>query len=145
MPVFTLLMVAGLLAWSLIEYVLHRFVLHGLWPFQQWHALHHDQPHALIHVPAVLGALPIGGVVFLPALVLGGLWPACAFTLGVLVGYVAYAITHHATHHGRAGPHWLRRLKLVHAMHHSVNPPAGFGVTSAFWDRVCGTQHKGFS
>ena len=30
----------GLLLWSLLEYLTHRFVLHGLQPFQRWHALH---------------------------------------------------------------------------------------------------------
>jgi len=31
----------GLGGWTLIEYLLHRFVLHGLQPFRRWHALHH--------------------------------------------------------------------------------------------------------
>jgi cyclopropane-fatty-acyl-phospholipid synthase len=28
---------AGLLGWSLIEYGVHRFVLHGLAPFRRWY------------------------------------------------------------------------------------------------------------
>jgi len=31
----------GLAAWTLVEYVLHRFVLHGIQPFKAWHAEHH--------------------------------------------------------------------------------------------------------
>jgi sterol desaturase/sphingolipid hydroxylase (fatty acid hydroxylase superfamily) len=33
----------GLASWSAIEYALHRFVLHGLQPFQHWHAQHHHR------------------------------------------------------------------------------------------------------
>ena len=43
----------GLVAWTLLEYVLHRFVLHGMQPFQAWHAEHHRRPQALIGTPTV--------------------------------------------------------------------------------------------
>jgi membrane protein YqaA with SNARE-associated domain len=43
---------AGLAGWSLIEYLLHRFVLHRVQPFQRWHAEHHQRPTALICAPA---------------------------------------------------------------------------------------------
>lgn len=38
----------GVVSWTLIEYVLHRFVLHGLQPSMRWHAAHHERPTALI-------------------------------------------------------------------------------------------------
>jgi hypothetical protein len=126
----------GLASWSAIEYALHRFVLHGLQPFQRWHAEHHERPTALICAPTIFSATLIATLVFLPALVFGNLWRACALTLGVLSGYLAYAVTHHATHHWRADNAWLRRRKRWHALHHHRNVPGCYGVTSGFWDQV---------
>jgi hypothetical protein len=42
------LCVVGIAVWSLAEYVLHRFVPHGLRPFSDWHAAHHEHSIALI-------------------------------------------------------------------------------------------------
>ena len=134
---------AGLAGWSLVEYALHRFVLHGLQPFQRWHAEHHDRPTALICSPTVLSAALICALVFLPALLLGGLWRACAMTLGVVAGYLAYAITHHATHHWRTDSTWLRDRKRWHALHHHQRWPGCYGVTSGVWDHVFGTAQRG--
>lgn len=89
----------GGLAWTLIEYLVHRFVLHGLPPFQGWHAAHHRRPSALIGLPTVLSAALFGGLVFAPAWWLLGGGPARAFTLGVLSGYLLYAVVHHLVHH----------------------------------------------
>jgi len=131
---------SGLAGWTLIEYLLHRFVLHGLGPFSHWHADHHRRPRALIGAPTLLSATLIVMLVFLPALVLGSLWRACAFTLGVLAGYLAYAITHHATHHWHADSAWLKRRRRWHALHHHrTGRPGHYGVTSAFWDHVFGS------
>jgi hypothetical protein len=41
----------GLATWSLVEYAMHRFVLHGIEPFKTWHAKHHERPTALISRP----------------------------------------------------------------------------------------------
>ncbi len=132
---------AGLAAWTLVEYLLHRFVLHGLQPFRTWHAEHHRRPRALIGTPTILSAGLIAALVFVPALVLSDLWRACALTFGLLAGYLVYAIVHHATHHRHSGLAWLRHVKRHHALHHSpVAVPARYGVTSAFWDVVFRTN-----
>ncbi len=131
---------AGLVGWTVIEYGLHRFVLHGLAPFSRWHLQHHQRPSALICAPTLLSASLIGGLVYLPALLASDVWRALAFTLGVLIGYLAYTVTHHATHHWRAGGAWLRRRKRWHALHHRRGTPVvRYGVTTDFWDRVFGS------
>lgn len=130
----------GLVSWTAIEYALHRFVLHRLRPFSRWHAEHHQRPMALICAPTILSAALIATLVFLPALVLGNLWSACALTLGVLGGYLSFSITHHATHHWCADSAWLKQRKRWHALHHHAIGQSGcYGVTSAFWDHVCGS------
>ena len=133
----------GLTGWTLVEYLLHRFVLHGLRPFSTWHAEHHHRPAALISTPTLFSATLIASLVFLPGLVLGGLWRACALTLGMLTGYLAYSITHHASHHWRASHAWMKQRKQWHARHHSPNiPPGHYGVTSGFWDYVFGSRRR---
>ena len=130
----------GLVGWTAIEYGLHRFVLHGLPPFSRWHVQHHQRPSALICAPTLLSASLITGLIFLPVLLACGVWFALAFTLGVLIGYLAYTVTHHATHHWRADGAWLRRRKRWHALHHRPGMPvARYGVTTDFWDRVFGS------
>ena len=129
----------GLVSWTLIEYVLHGFVLHGLQPFRGWHEAHHQRPTALICAPTIFSATLIAVLVFLPAWVIGDLSCACSLTLGLLVGYLAYATTHHATHHWRATSSWLKARKRWHALHHHAHDPACYGVTSAFWDHVFGS------
>ena len=138
-PQMAAFVLAGLAGWSLIEYLLHRFVLHGVQPFQGWHAEHHQRPTALICAPTILSAALILTLVFLPTLLVSNLWRACALTLGVLAGYLAYAVVHHATHHWRADNAWLRQRKRWHALHHHAHAPHCFGVTSGFWDRVFGS------
>jgi sterol desaturase/sphingolipid hydroxylase (fatty acid hydroxylase superfamily) len=131
----------GLLSWSGIEYALHRFILHGVQPFRRWHAEHHQRPTALVAAPTILSATLIFTLIFLPAFLLTGVWHAAALTLGVLTGYLAYGITHHAIHHWRANHAWLKRRKLWHALHHHhVDQPGFYGVTSAFWDQLFGSS-----
>jgi cyclopropane-fatty-acyl-phospholipid synthase len=136
-PQSILMALAGLAAWTVIEYALHRFVLHGMAPFRDWHAEHHRRPTALIGTPTILSAALIAALVFLPLLVLGDARIACALTFGVVTGYLAYLITHYATHHWRGDNAWIKRRKRWHAMHHRPNmKPGCYGVTSTFWDHV---------
>ncbi len=136
-PRLVLAVASGMLAWTGMEYVLHRFVLHGVQPFLGWHAEHHQRPTALICTPTVLSAPLIALLVFLPAWWAMGAWLACCFTLGVVIGYQAYASTHHAIHHWRSDNAWLQRRRHWHALHHHVSRrQACFGVTTGVWDRA---------
>ena len=133
----------GLGSWTAVEYLLHRFVLHGLQPFRRWHAEHHQRPTALICTPTILSAALIATLVFLPALVLGNVWRASALSLGIVTGYLAYGVTHHATHHWRANNAWLKRRKRWHVLHHRQHEQSGcYGVSSGFWDHVFGSAAK---
>jgi cyclopropane-fatty-acyl-phospholipid synthase len=136
----TALCAVGLAAWTLIEYLFHRFLLHGLPPFREWHAKHHARPSARIASPSIFSASLLFVLVYLPGWLVAGVWTSCALTLGVTAGYLAYAITHHATHRWRASNGWLKRRKRWHAAHHhACGQDRCFGVTNTFWDRVFGT------
>ena len=131
------LVLLGFASWSLLEYLIHRFVLHGVAPFSGWHLQHHQRPTALVSAPTLLSAVLLASLVFLPALALGGVWVSSSLFLGVVLGYLAYAVVHHATHHWRAGSAWARRRKLWHALHHRHAADACcYGVTSGLWDHV---------
>lgn len=138
----------GAAAWTLVEYGVHRFVLHGLPPFSRWHAEHHHRPGALIGAPTWLTASLFGGFAALPAWWLMGARPAAALTLGLVAGYLAYGVIHHATHGELPGLDrrgaWLTRRRRWHALHHARSHAIGerhsnFGVSAGWWDRVFGT------
>jgi hypothetical protein len=64
-------------------------------------------------------------------------WSACALSLAVLSGYVAYATMHHAIHYWRAKSAWLRRRQRWHFFHHNAQRPCCYGVMSGIWDTAC--------
>ena len=148
MPLWAAMAVMGWLVWTLLEYVVHRFILHGMAPFNRWHSEHHHRPTALICAPTLLSVGLIGGFFFLPLLWLCGVAAAVSLTLGLTCGYLAYAVLHHGTHHWRARGTWLKRRKLWHAQHHrsessaSHSKQAYFGVSSGFWDHVFATANR---
>ena len=51
---------------------------------------------------------------------------------GVLLGYVAYDVSHYLMHSGRLGG----RLKVAHMQHHYRDHSAGFGISSALYDAL---------
>jgi sterol desaturase/sphingolipid hydroxylase (fatty acid hydroxylase superfamily) len=129
----------GSVSWSLMEYCLHRFVLHRYPPFLHWHREHHRQPRAFICTATVISLSSIVLTVYLPLYCLFTPVVAMAFTLGLLIGYLAYAITHHAIHHwDQPHSHWLQQRRKMHDLHH-VSPRLYFGVTSNIWDRLLRT------
>lgn len=136
------LVIFGLMSWTLLEYGLHRFVLHHLSPFKQWHAEHHLRPKAFICTSTFvsMGALFI--LIDMPLLFLTTPFIANAYTLGLLIGYLSYAVTHHAIHHWQTKNIWLLNRIKSHGLHHALSRNAHFGVTTDFWDKVfsIGTQ-----
>lgn len=93
--------------WSLIEYLVHRFVLHRIQPFKRLHAVHHARPRARYGLPTLFSLPLFAGLVFVPLLGLLGLWSTLPLMAGVLVGYLFYGLAHHLAHHGPS-PLWPR-------------------------------------
>jgi len=146
---------AGLLIWTLAEYTLHRFVFHfrPRAPWQErlsflFHGVHHAQPRCktrLVMPPAV--SLPLSLLFYgLFRLVIGGLigaptWIAPVFA-GFTFGYLAYDLTHYATHHFRMQRGYFRMVRRHHMLHHAKTPNQRFGVSSPLWDLVFGTEPR---
>jgi sterol desaturase/sphingolipid hydroxylase (fatty acid hydroxylase superfamily) len=118
---------AGLVGWTLIEYVLHR-------------VLFHHAPMDLIGTPAwaslVLGVIAVASP----------LWAALGFdlgtaaTAGLVTGYLWYVVVHYGSHHWRPRPgSYFYRARMRHARHHHLADGGNFGVTTGVWDHVFGT------
>ena len=139
----------SLLAWTLLEYLFHRFVFHyqaksssGKWLLYLFHGVHHDDPSdktRLVMPPA--GAVIIMTLFwFLFALLIPAPWiePFFAF---FLIGYLAYDYLHYAIHHFNMKHPLLKSLKRRHMQHHfSAGKTTKYGVSSPLWDWVFGTM-----
>lgn len=139
----------GALGWTLIEYLLHCFVLHGDSVlgsmFAPMHAVHHESPRAYVGTPTwiTLGVFSLAA--FVPAWVCVSLNVASGLTAGLMAGFLWYGVVHHVIHYRR--PRLLVALlsdtARRHMYHHYSAQPGNFGVTLAFWDRVFGTVIEG--
>ena len=130
--------IAGFTSSGLLEYVLHRWVLHGPPSMaRRGHAQHHAEPRALISTPLFVimaGALAIWGLLgpVLPAGV------AALLVFGLYARYNYFALVHHVHHHrGKdlACVAYRRRLERLHHHRQVVN----FGISTTIWDRLFGT------
>jgi sterol desaturase/sphingolipid hydroxylase (fatty acid hydroxylase superfamily) len=133
--------VFGLIVWTLIEYLVHRWIYHAIPFFEKFHDAHHDDPTALIGVPSFISSGLIFFVFFVPlAYTVGIVW-AGGFTSGQLLGYAGYMLVHHATHHWSLKPGtMLYRARIQHMAHHYHNTPGNYGVVTSFWDHVFSTS-----
>jgi sterol desaturase/sphingolipid hydroxylase (fatty acid hydroxylase superfamily) len=141
-----LLIVVGLVVWTLAEYLIHRFGFHHVPGLKAAHMAHHADPEGLHGSPTVLTVLAFAALAFAPLCGLFGPTVASAVTAGLMAGYLAYVTVHWVVHHAEnLGPRWMRaRLRWLiraHAVHHHQSE-WNFGVTTSLWDRVFGTLHR---
>jgi sterol desaturase/sphingolipid hydroxylase (fatty acid hydroxylase superfamily) len=146
-------LVVGLMLWTLVEYVMHRFVFHFA-PHAPWqerlsfifHGVHHAQPMSktrLVMPPAL--SIPLALVWYaifwvITALILGvPSWLDPLFA-GLASGYVVYDMLHYSTHHFRVRWGIFQYVRRYHLYHHTQTPDLRFGVTSPLWDVVFGTK-----
>lgn len=139
----------GVLLWTLIEYLIHRYIFHYE-PKTRWgkqlhfviHGVHHDYPNdarRLVMPPVI--SIPLAFLFFgLFFLIFGNLAPAVF--AGLVFGYVCYDMLHYATHHlvMKRGV-WLW-LKQYHLRHHFRDDHVGYGISSPLWDYVFRTTRK---
>jgi len=135
------MMVAGLTAWTLLEYLLHLFLLHGVEPFRAWHAEHHLMPDQPIRIPLAFSVPLALAMLVLPSLLLRNLALGAAVSIGLLVGEIAQQTVHRRLH-AEGGGRWLGMLRAAHAFHHHQDSRLGFGTLSRFWDRCFGTAPR---
>jgi sterol desaturase/sphingolipid hydroxylase (fatty acid hydroxylase superfamily) len=132
---------AAAASWTLVEYLVHRFLLHRGSLFAGMHAVHHDSPRAYVGTPtwATLGIFWF--TVFLPAWWGVSLNVASGLTAGMMLGFLWYGIVHHVIHYRRPRPlaSWMLSARHRHQRHHYSTQAGNFGVTIPLWDHIFGT------
>jgi hypothetical protein len=143
----------GVAFWTWLEYLVHRYILHGVFPdgpglqrvfhrfFDHLHVEHHKRPWDGNHIN---GTLKDTGpfVAFLAALALA-LPPHTmfAFLAGLVQAYVVEEWVHHSVHFYHFGNPYFRYIQRHHLYHHGRRgSEIAFGLTSGLWDVVHDTR-----
>lgn len=138
---------AGVLTWTLLEYVIHRYGGHDRrfkrTPFGVEHVRHHIEGDYFAPTwKKIIAALVAVGVLIGPAVAVVGLRTGVAYVTGLVAFYGVYEWLHRREHtHAGIGPYgrWARRH---HFHHHFVDGRTNHGVTTPLWDLVFGTYER---
>lgn len=138
--------VGGVLTWTLLEYLIHRWMGHDRRfrnsPFGVEHVRHHVEGDYFAPTWKKLGVVAVVAVIVgVPSIAIGGATGA-AYLGGLLAFYGVYEWLHRREHtHAGIGPYgrWARRH---HFHHHFVDGRRNHGVTSPIWDLVFGTYER---
>ena len=140
----------GVMIWTLLEYVLHRYVFHIQIPLRNPHLrdivnASHLAHHASPRDPAKVLVHPLYGLVvssLLYAALYGALrnfFSAAGLLVGVWTGFLYYEAVHYRVHFNLSGRGVIAKQRRTHFYHHFTNNRVCFGVTSPLWDYVFGT------
>ncbi len=140
------LVFAGVLAWTLTEYTIHRWAFHvhptsdlGKKLHFLVHGIHHDYPRDSTRlVMPLLVSVPLGTAFYFAFQAAFAPYHFAVFG-GFLLGYVAYDSIHYATHHWPMKNKLSRFIKEYHMKHHYVDDQTAFGVSNPLWDYVFNT------
>ena len=139
----------GVLMWTLLEYIVHRYVFHyepktrvGKALHFIIHGVHHNYPNdaSRLVLPPVISVPMAVLFYFLFAFSFRSFAPAISAGFGF--GYVCYDTIHYATHHFAMKNRVGLWLKQYHLRHHYKDDEVGFGVSSPLWDYIFGTTRK---
>ena len=143
------LFLLGVLMWTLLEYIVHRYVFHyepktrvGKALHFIIHGVHHDYPNdaSRLVLPPVISVPMAVLFYFLFAFTFRSFAPAVSAGFGF--GYVCYDTIHYATHHFAMKNRVGLWLKQYHLRHHYKDDEAGYGVSSPLWDYIFRTTRK---
>ncbi len=145
--------VVAALAYPLVWYVLHRWVLHSRWMFKvpvlasTWKRIHYDHHQDPNHLEVLFGALhttlPAIAIASAPLgyLIGGQGGAAIAFATGLLTTCF-YEFCHCIQHLAyKPKSKWLAEMKKKHMAHHFHDENGNYGITTFFWDKLFGTHY----
>lgn len=142
-----LLFTVGLIAFTFVEYWVHRSVYH-MEPtterrakFQYtMHGVHHEYPKdkTRLALPPLLAGV-VAATLFAIFFVFMG-EAAYAFFPGFIWGYAGYLIVHYCVHAYPPPKNFMKQLWINHSVHHYKEGEGVYGVSSPLWDYIFGTM-----
>jgi hypothetical protein len=134
------LLVAGIFVWTFFEYLIHGWLSHTFQTFATpLHAVHHRDAHAVF---AVRSWMPLA-IFWATLIALFGWTPWAIILSGSMIGFACYEAIHYRIHFRHSYGAIEKYLRVRHLIHHNHLPNRCFGVTSALWDLVFGTEPMG--
>ena len=143
----------GVAFWTWLEYVVHRFVLHGRFPdgpgrvqhalhrfFDTMHGDHHRRPWDGMYINGFLDSLPFA--VLLGALSHLAPLPTAPVTIAtMLLCYVIEEWVHYSVHFHVIHSRYFDYIRRHHQYHHSPRgTDIAFGLSSGTWDAMLSTR-----
>lgn len=134
----------GFLVWTIVEYVMHRYIFH-FHPSSEFgkklhfifHGVHHDYPQdrlRLVLPPAMSIPLATGFFFLFRSFITTDVF--YPFFGAFLIGYLCYDMLHYAIHHLKYEGRIWQLLKTHHLKHHYMDDEKGYGVSSPLWDII---------
>jgi dihydroceramide fatty acyl 2-hydroxylase len=135
--------------WTLIEYLFHRYVLHGRFPahdgvigrflhdrLDPLHWEHHERPFDGMHISGALkDFLPVFSIIAPLLFWLTPVYTGPVILAGIFQCYVIEEWIHHSVHFYDFKNPYFRYIKRYHRYHHTKpGMEMGFGLTSGIWD-----------
>jgi sterol desaturase/sphingolipid hydroxylase (fatty acid hydroxylase superfamily) len=144
----------GIPVWTLVEYLFHRFVLHGHFGpgdgfirkfahqrLDPLHWEHHERPFDGLHINGEIKDLLPLFVVAAPVSFIAPIYTLPTLLAGVVEFYVVEEWVHHSCHFYNFRSAYFRYIKRHHFYHHSPRGmEKGYGLTNGFWDIVFETR-----
>ena len=144
---FLLLVPAGMILFTLVEYLVHRFIFHfhavsekELKIQYNIHGVHHEFPRdkSRLVMPPVISIVLSTFFFFLFYLLLDK--AGMILFGGFVSGYSIYLIIHYAVHAKKPPNNFLRYLWKHHSLHHYSSVHSAFSVSFPLWDHLFKTM-----
>jgi sterol desaturase/sphingolipid hydroxylase (fatty acid hydroxylase superfamily) len=145
----SLLFIIGLLAFSLVEYIMHRYLFHmKIYTDTRkrlqyvMHGVHHEFPKDKdrLAMPPLASLTIATLLLYIFSLLMHDY--VFAFLPGFLTGYAGYLFIHYIVHAYPPPKNLFRKLWVHHGIHHYKDHEKAFGVSSPLWDYVFQTMPK---
>jgi sterol desaturase/sphingolipid hydroxylase (fatty acid hydroxylase superfamily) len=134
----------GVAVFTLIEYSIHRWLLHNpntfFFPLHEAHHNHPEETAAFLFPTTFVVLMPIW-LLFVDGMHWQG---GSLFLCGITAGYFYFDTLHHFEHTVRINQipfRWLQGRWAAHSVHHKLDE-TNYGVMTSFWDYVFGTHQK---
>lgn len=140
---------SGILLFSLVEYLAHRYIFHMSTYTElrrklqyAFHGVHHDYPKDKdrLAMPPLMSLAIATALLFFFRWIMGDL--VFGFLPGFLMGYASYLFVHYIVHAYQPPKNIFRTLWVHHGIHHYKDPERAFGVSSPLWDYIFRTMPK---